>query len=168
VTTERELEPLRLAYDESVRALADQASALESLRSRAGTVFAATALVISFLGGQAILRSEASPFELSLASAGGWATILFIVLAVLTLAILWPYRIRFSISAGRMLAIIDQRSAENPVTPAEALRELALRHEAMYDYNAARIRQLYWCFRIAIVLLVGEVAAWIEVLREVT
>lgn len=51
--------------------------------------------------------------------------------------------------------------------PAEALRELALRHEAMYDYNAARIRQLYWCFRIAIVLLVGEVAVWIEVLREV-
>lgn len=165
---ENELLPLRLAYDESVRALADQASALESLRSRAGTVFAATALVISFLGGQALVRSEESPFELSLSSAGGWATSLFIALAFLTLAILWPYRIRFSVSAGGMLAIIDERKQESPVGAQEAFRELALRHEEMYDYNAVRIRRLFWCFRLAIILLVGEVAAWIEVLRDVS
>lgn len=165
---ENELLPLRLAYDESVRALADQASALESLRSRAGTVFAATALVISFLGGQALVRSEESPFALSLSSAGGWATTLFIALALLTLAILWPYRIRFSVSAGAMLAILDERLQESPVSAEEALRELALRHEEMYDYNAVRIRRLFWCFRLAIILLVGEVAAWIEVLRDVS
>lgn len=67
-----------------------------------------------------------------------------------------------------MLAILDERKQESPVSAEEALRELALRHEEMYDYNAVRIRRLFWCFRLAIILLVGEVAAWIEVLRDVS
>ena len=48
--------PYRLAYDSSTRALDDQARALESLRTRAGTIFAATALVTSFIGGIASYR----------------------------------------------------------------------------------------------------------------
>jgi hypothetical protein len=67
-----------------------------------------------------------------------------------------------------MLAIPDEREEQSPVTAGESLRELALRHEEMYDYNAVRIRWLFWCFRLAIILLVGEVVAWIEVLRDVS
>jgi hypothetical protein len=48
--------PYELAYETSVRAIADQASVLESLRSRAGTLFAATSLVTSFLGGGVLIE----------------------------------------------------------------------------------------------------------------
>jgi hypothetical protein len=88
--------PVQLAYDAAVRAIADQASAVESLRSGAGTIFAATALVTSFLGGFALARNTA---EIELGSRTGAAIAIFVALAVLTLAILWPYRRRFSISA---------------------------------------------------------------------
>ena len=43
--------PHRLAYDASVRAIEDQSRVLDDLRARAGTIFAAAALVTSFLGG---------------------------------------------------------------------------------------------------------------------
>jgi hypothetical protein len=161
-------EAYRTAYEASVRALQDQVTVLESLRSRAGTVFAATALVASFLGGQAFARSDRKDVAIDLwpPTAGGIAVLLFVVLAALTLAILWPYRIRFSVSAARLIGIIDEREHTSPVRPVEVYRELALRQEAMYDYNAKWIRRLFWCFRAAIVCLLGEAGAWIEVLRE--
>jgi hypothetical protein len=82
----------------------------------------------------------------------GAAIVALIVTAVLTLAILFPYRMRFSVSAREMLAILEERAGDaNPVSAREALREVALRHEAMYDFNSARIRILLWCFRGAIV-----------------
>jgi hypothetical protein len=156
--------PVQLAYEAAVRAIADQASVVESLRSRAGTIFAATALVTSFLGGFALAGAAE---EIEPGSRTGIAIGIFVVLAVLTLAILWPYRLRFSISAREMLAIVDARSGDNPVTGAEAYRELALRYETMYEFNAVRVRVLLWCFRLAIVCLVAEVAMWIAILEEV-
>src|SRR6266496_650368 len=48
----------QLAYDASVRAIQDQAGVLDGLRTRAGTVLAAAALVSSFLGGQALRDSS--------------------------------------------------------------------------------------------------------------
>lgn len=155
-----DLAPFQLAYEASSRAIVDQASVLESLRSRAGTLFAATALVTSFLGGQADL----SPLRAF--SYTGLAIATFVAVAMLTLAILWPYRLRFSVSAASMLAIVAEREDEAPVTPREAYTELALRYEEMYDTNARTIRALLACFRLAIVFLVVEVAAWIVVLSR--
>ena len=53
--------PYELAYEASVRAIEAQATLVESLRSRAGTILAATALVTSFFGGQAFARAGRSP-----------------------------------------------------------------------------------------------------------
>jgi len=103
--------PYRLAYEASLRSVEDQAAVLEGLRSRAGTIFAATALVTSFLGGQALTRIERSgrlpPFHPL--SVIGLAFLAFIVLALMTFIILWPYRVRFSLSAAQILAIVDER-----------------------------------------------------------
>ncbi len=55
--------PYELAYEASIRAIDNQAATVESLRSRAGTILAATALVTSFLGGQAITRGASSPLH---------------------------------------------------------------------------------------------------------
>jgi hypothetical protein len=49
--------PYELAYEASIRAIENQAAIVESLRSRAGTILAATALVTSFFGGHALSRS---------------------------------------------------------------------------------------------------------------
>jgi hypothetical protein len=49
--------PYELAYEASIRAIENQAATVESLRSRAGTILAATALVTSFFGGQALSRT---------------------------------------------------------------------------------------------------------------
>ena len=101
-------------------------------------------------------------------SATGAAIGLFIVLALLTIAVLLPYRMRFSLSARSIVAILDSRRAADPVGAEEAYREVALRYEAMYDFNAARIRPLFWAFRAAIVCLVADVALWIVVLERGT
>jgi hypothetical protein len=106
--------PYRLAYEASLHAIEDQANVIESLRSRAGTVFAATALVTSFLGGFAF-RDERE-LDLSLWSLPSLAVALFVVLAILTLTILWPFRFRFSVSAKEMLAIVEASEAVDPVT----------------------------------------------------
>ena len=92
---------------------------------------------------------------------------MFIAMALRTLAILWPYQVRFSVSAGEMLAIVREREPHEPVGAQEAYGEVALRYEAMYDLNAKRIRALFWLFRLAIVCLVAEVFAWIGVLQEI-
>ena len=63
-----------------------------------------------------------------------------------------------------MLAIVDSREADNPVTAVEAYRELALRFEGNYDFNLPTIPRLISLFRIAILLLVIEVGAWVAVL----
>ena len=50
------------------------------------------------------------------------------------------------------------------MTLGETYRELALRMELNYDLNSKTIQLLLWCFRVAIVCLVGAIAAWIVVL----
>jgi hypothetical protein len=85
----------RVVYEAAVRAASDQASVLDGLRARAGTVLAATALVSSFLGGQALRNAE----HLRALSLIGLALALFAVSALLVLTILWPFDFRFGLSA---------------------------------------------------------------------
>lgn len=153
--------PYRLAYEASVRAIEDQARVLEDLRSRASTLVAAAALVTGFLGGAAL--TPADSFELI--SWIGLAIAFFVATAAATFAILWPVHVRFSISATEMLELVRQRKIDSrPVEAIEALSEIALRLELMYDGNAERIRRLHWLFRAAIVFLSIEVAAWMVAL----
>jgi hypothetical protein len=152
--------PYELAYEASIRAIEDQAAVVESLRSRAGTIFAATALVTSFFGGQALTHAGRSPVRLLSFTTG--AIGLFVAVASLTLAMLLPFRLRFSLSASAILKIIDTEA----VTPTEALREVALRYESMHEANTRQIGLLVICFRLAIVCLIGEVGFWLTVLAR--
>ena len=130
--------PYRLAYDASVRAITDQAAVLESLRSRAGTMFAAAALVTSFFGGQALAEQAG----LEVWSLTALAVAAFVATALLTIVILWPFELWFSLSARDILAIVDERDKPNPVTGLEAYRELALRLQVNYEHNARRVKPL--------------------------
>lgn len=44
----------KVAYDESVRALAEQQAVIDSVRARVGLLLSAAAIATSFLGGQAL------------------------------------------------------------------------------------------------------------------
>jgi alcohol dehydrogenase class IV len=152
--------PYELAYEASIRAIEAQATLVESLRSRAGTILAATALVTSFFGGQAFARAGQSPVHVVSYATG--AIGLFIGASSLTLAMLLPFSMRFSVSAATILKFADDEA----FTPAEALREVALQYEAMHEANSRQLRLLVVCFRLAIVCLIGEIGLWLTVLAR--
>ena len=79
---------------------------------------------------------------------------------------LLPFTLRFSLSAAAILKFVDGDAEDDRVTPAEALREVALQYESMYESNAGQIRMLVACFRLAIVCLIGEVGFWLSVLAR--
>ena len=78
----------------------------------------------------------------------GAAIAAFVAASLLTLAILWPFRLGISLSAAEFFQIVDEREAEAgaSVTESEALRELALRLEVNYDANR---RHVEWRSRAA-------------------
>jgi hypothetical protein len=154
--------PYELAYEASIRAIENQAATVESLRSRAGTILAATALVTSFFGGQALSRMGRSQLHLLSYTTGALGS--FIAVSLLALTILLPFTLRFSLSAAAILRVVD--AAEDGATPAGMLREIALQYESMYDSNVVQIRLLAACFQLAIVCLLGEVAFWLAVLAR--
>src|SRR5712691_11147208 len=137
----------QLAYDASVRAIQDQAGVLDGLRTRAGTVLAAAALVSSFLGGQA-LRDSSHLELLSLTTAAVGA---FVTSALLALVILWPFEFRFSLSARALLEAVQEHETRDEASVGELRRVLALQLEWKYDQNASKIRWLLWAFETAIV-----------------
>lgn len=159
--------PYELAYEASRHAIEDQADVLERLQSRAGTLLAATAVVTSFLGAQAFARAGARTKglpSLHVLSYTSGAIALFVCVALLTLAALLPYGVRFSVSAAKMFEVIDERADSDPVGGKEALRAIAFQYEALYEANRRPIRVLLWCFRGATLCLIGEVFLWIVVL----
>ena len=56
---------------------------------------------------------------------------------------LWPYRFRFSLGAREIIKIAEARSESDPVGENEALREAALRYEAMHGFNSLLVRALF-------------------------
>ena len=141
-----------LAYAESVRAIAAQASALDGLRTRAATILAATALVTSFLGGQSLAQTGEG--------LDGWSYVALCLLGavfVLTAAILWPYGWQFSQDAAELVAIYDGTDIDY----ASAQRELAIHLDANLDANERRIVRLAWAFKLSALLLTLEAIVWI-------
>ena len=148
----------RVVYEAAVRAAGDQAAVLDGLRVRAGTVLAAAALVSSFLGGQALRNAD----DLQVLSFVGLAVGSFVLVALLALAILWPFDFRFSLSARAMLEALGEH--DGAPSSAEFFRVLALQLEWRYVQNRPKIRPLLWAFELGILCLVLEVAAWLVVL----
>ena len=145
-----------LAYAEARRALEAQERALPAFRTRAGILLSAAAVVTSFLGGQAIAASGFTTFS--------WLAIAaFAMLGCASLAVLWPDDDwQFEAIPNRVIATYVERSDGVEVPLHVIHRELALHMENSYSANErVRLRPLRWAFRIAVVALVAEVAAWL-------
>ena len=146
-----------LAFEEAGRALDAQERAVNDLRSRAGVLIAAAAITTSFFGSRAVSGDGLS----------GWvwvAVIAFIVVGGCVLAVLWPRSDwSFNASAAEIIAEYSEPEAvEFPLVQ----RDLALHRSTTYDENARQLGRLFLVFRIGLIVLVIEVAAWVVALAE--
>jgi hypothetical protein len=80
------------------------------------------------------------------------------------LSVLWPRSDwSFSASAADIIAeYVEPKAIEFP--PVQ--RDLALHRSAAYNVNAEQLRWLFRVFRIGLIVLVVEVAAWLVALAE--
>jgi hypothetical protein len=146
-----------LAFEEAGRALDAQERAVNELRSRAGVLIAAAAITTSFFGSRAVAGEEFSSWV--------WvAVIAFAVVGGCVLMVLWP-RSDWSFNASAADIIAEYIEPE-PVEFRLVQRDLALHRSAAYDRNARQLGLLFLVFRLGLIVLVVEVAAWIVALAE--
>lgn len=144
--------PYRIAYNEAVRALSQQQSMIDSLRTRAGLLLSAAAITTSFLGAQAL--NDGGP------SIATWLALAsFVSLSVASLAILWPHSLEFTANPANVIESYIE--TEEPLSVAEIHRDLSLHMHGSYADNLAGQKQLASRFRLAGVLLTLEVIFWI-------
>lgn len=142
----------KVAYDEAVRALAEQREALDSLRSRTGLLLSAAAITTSFLGAQALQSGNVNSFA--------WLALVgFVGVAAVSLVILWPRRWESMVNPHDMIATYIE-SAE-PVSIEKLHRELSIHMNGSYLDNRDGFRKLVVFFQTASVLLAVEVGLWI-------
>jgi len=142
----------RLAYEESLRLLEIQRESVDGLRTRAGTLLAAAALVTTFLGGQALAGAP---------SIGWWewaAIVLFIGTCACTLLVLLPWKLGWGEKTNSL--IVDYVRDEK-MTPERMLSDLALKHKKSRESNERTVGWLQWGTRIAVILLALEVVSWL-------
>lgn len=145
----------KVAYDEAVRALAEQQGLIESIRTRAGILFSAAAITTSFLGAQA-LQSGDSNFV-------SWLALLcFVGVAAASLAILWPRK--WEASANPREVIETYIESAEPALAGELHRDLSLHMHHSYLENDGGLNRLVRHLQVASCLLTLEVVLWIVAL----
>ena len=143
-----------LAYNESLRALTQQASVLDALRTRTGILLAALSVAATFLGSKGLADDSLTGFGL----AGICA---FAVAALAALGVLLPRdKWEFSMDAN---TIIDGY-IEDPDEPAsldEMHLEFARLNQNCFEENRRRLGWLFWSFRISVAGLAVSIAFWL-------
>jgi hypothetical protein len=142
-----------LAYEESKRALDQQADVLDALRARTGILLTAISITATFLGARAL--------DLVGFQEWTWAAIAgFAAAGAFSLAVLWP-RGEWHFSSNAKVIVENYAEGDNPASLAEAHRELALFNRQRWVENSARLRTLFWFFRLSALSLVLQVAFWL-------
>jgi hypothetical protein len=148
-------ESYALAYEEAKRALEEQERVVAELRSRAGTLIAAAAITTSVLGGRILSSHHVHPLA--------WIAIgCFVLLGVTLLILLWPWRDwRFTVNAQSFIQTYLEPPDGTALDLPAIHRDLALHMEASWQANRDQLRWLQAAFRVAAMLLVGEVVFWV-------
>lgn len=143
----------KLAYEESIRALEQQSSVLDELRSRTGVLLAALSLSASFLGAQALKNPGFTAWS--------WAAIgSFAASGLLSLRVLWPGTgWKFTSNAK---TIIEDVNSDDPPTLDQMYETYAEDNQEVWEKNSQdRLKPLFRCFRFAVLALVLQVAFWL-------
>jgi hypothetical protein len=140
----------QLALEEARRAVDQQVDAVDEVRSRASAVTVSAALVISFLGGQALEQSGWTVFS-------GLALCAFLATLALCAAIAWP-RDSWQFRVDPTILLEDFGDGqERHITPGRHLAE-SLAHAAAD--NEPRLQRLYLYYRLCLGGLALQAACW--------
>jgi hypothetical protein len=146
-----------LSYDTAIRALDIQERAVEQLRSRTGTLLAATSLTASFLGAQAIRYTS------SLGFLGLVALIALVVSIVGCVYVLLPKKgFVFSISGPVLYESLFEFSDD----PEETHRRLVYWLESYWQKNQTIIDALGRYYAVSALALTIQLLLWCAVLTD--
>jgi hypothetical protein len=150
-----------LAHREARRGLEDQERSAVELRARAATLIAAAAIITSFFGSQTLARRDFG--------AAGWVAIgCFVLLSFAVLVVLWPRRDwAFSLAPAEFIAAYLEPPDGEPLELHLIERDLALHMGRSTKLNRDQLNELAPVFRVAALLLVAEVLAWVMALVAV-
>jgi drug/metabolite transporter (DMT)-like permease len=146
----------KLAYDESIRALQQQSSVLDDLRTRTGIVLAALSITAGFLGAKALENPGLTTWS--------WAAIVCFALAgVFSLCVLWPSG-KWSFTSNAKI-ILEDLSRDDSITLDEMYGTYGeANQEAWESHDRDRLKPLIWFFRLAVIFLVLQVGFWLAAL----
>jgi len=138
-------------YQEALRGLLQQQTAVESLHNRAATLVFAASFAGSLLGSRALSDGVGS---------WDWTAIaLLLLIGALTVVLLWPYyNLAFRFDPEVLLErYVD---ADQPASMQDIHRMLALQIKSDFARNGRIVRRLRETFQVALVLLLAEIMAW--------
>src|SRR4051794_2522566 len=150
-------ERYRIVIDEAARALTHQQGAIDSLRTRATTLVAATVLITSFLGPPALAMSHHVTWPSKVAL--GAMTVVILCTGAIC-APVWKWRFRSSASALTT-------SIKRDIPLDDFRRKLATDFEGWHDRNERGYRALQWLFTVALCALLVELLCWMLQLKGV-
>jgi hypothetical protein len=142
----------RVAYEEAVRALADQQAEIDSYRARAGLLFSSAVITTSLLG--------AGSFDGGDLTVSSWLALLtFTGAAAISVAILWPRP--WELTASSPDVVETYIEGEEPAAVDELHRDLSIHMQKSYVENRSGVLHLAVLLQVASGLLTIEVVLWI-------
>ena len=148
-------------YDQSFRALDEQARVLDALRARAGAVVAGASVTTAFLGGLAKAMQPATPIRLDWSS---WIAVTLFASAVLLSLVVMTPRPNWVFLHHPHRMIDMYLDPEAPVTLRQYRRAITYYNGRNVDANARQLRWLFRTLSAASVCLASEVVLWLWIL----
>ena len=139
-----------LAYAEATRAIGQQQTKLDNVRTRVGVMFSASSVAAAFLGNAAIGDDGVNGAAMAVAVAA------YTLVAVVTLLVLLPYKFEFAFSAETML-----KKEWADLEDGDLHGQLALYLEDQFDRNEEKIGRLFWGLEAAAGFTSVEIVAWL-------
>ncbi|WP_445152062.1 hypothetical protein [Baekduia sp. Peel2402] len=140
-----------ITYDLGRAALADQESVVSGIRSRTSTLVATQALVASFLGGAAIDRGSLGFC--------GWSAIAMLMIGLaLSVVVLAPWRMRFSLDPRSIYADLADEAAAGRL---DWLVIAGFIHEDLCERNRGRVDRLVMLLLLISIATMMELLLWI-------
>jgi hypothetical protein len=146
----------RLAYEAALRALDKQAALLDELRSRTGTLLAASALAASFLGDSAF--RDANPLLATIALAA------FVFSIGSSVYILVPRSDQFVFSLSGPAVYTELFEFKDDIP--EVYRRLAYDIERFWSENGDRLKPLFRAYGFGAASLVVEILALVALVSD--
>jgi hypothetical protein len=143
---------VRLAYDESVRGLNMQSTAVDELRSRTGVLIAAATVASAFLGSTALARHSATYW------ANIFGLLAFVAVIGLSLGVLWPSEDWEFVYDPE---ILDDDYFAQDVEATEMCRAMSLGNAGSHRRNQSKLNGRFRMFRLASVALLLDVLLWL-------